>query len=267
MAKLYPEEFYNSVDYFLDRHVREGRGDNICAYTDKGNYTYRDIYKMSNKMANMFRRLNIRMGDRIVMIVLDTPWFYSPFWGAVRMGAVPVPSSTMLTTNDYEYYLNDSQAGTLVVSERLLPVVKEIEELRFLRNIIVVNDDGEFSTPYKQMYDQASEESETAFTTKDDIAFWLYTSGTTGGPKGAVHSQSDMQFSCETYGKHVLDIAEEDICYSAARLFFAYGLGNAMFFPMGVGASAVLNPDPPTPANAFRLNPFWSDAGVSGKNG
>jgi len=100
MGKLYPEEFYNSVDYFIDRHVREGRGDRACAITDQGNYTYRDMQKMTNKMANMFRKLDIRVGDRIIMIVLDTPWFYSTFWGAVRMGAVPVPSNTMLTSDD-----------------------------------------------------------------------------------------------------------------------------------------------------------------------
>ncbi|ABC76683.1 benzoate-CoA ligase family protein [Syntrophus aciditrophicus] len=253
MAKLYPEEFYNSADWFVDRHVREGRGDNICAYTDKGNYTYRDIQKMANKMANMFKDLDIRMGDRIIMLVLDTPWFYSTFWGAVKMGAVPVPSSTMLTPADYEYYLNDSQARTLVVSSRLLPVVNQIEELRFLKNMIVVDDDGVFSTPYQQIYASASDEFQTVFTSADDVAFWLYTSGTTGGPKGAVHSQSDMQYSAEAYGKHILEITEKDICYSAARLFFTYGLGNAMFFPMSVGAAAVLNPDPPAPAHVFRL--------------
>ncbi len=253
MAKLYPEEFYNSADWFLDRHIREGRGENICAYTDKGNYTYRDIQKMANKMANMFKNLDIRIGDRIIMIVLDTPWFYSTFWGATKMGAVPVPSSTMLTSADYEYYLNDSQARTLVVSSRLLPVVNEIEELRYLQHIIVVDDDGAFSSPYKQMYDAASEEFQTVFTTAEDTAFWLYTSGTTGGPKGAVHTMTDMQYSAEHYAKHILEITEKDICYSAARLFFAYGLGNAMVFPMSVGAATVLNPDPPAPAHVYRL--------------
>ncbi len=254
MGKLYPEEFYNSVDYFIDRHIREGRGDKVCAITDQGNFTYGQMQKMTNKMANLFRKLEIKVGERIIMLVLDSPWFFSTFWGAVRMGAVPVPSNTMLTSDDYEYYLNDSQAVALVISERLLPVIKAIEgELPFLRDILVVSDNGEFQPPYSQIYAAAAEEAETVFATKDDIAFWLYTSGTTGGPKGAVHSQSDMQYCADTYGKHILNLQENDIVYSAARLFFAYGIGNGMFYPLSIGGASILNPDPPTPAHAFRL--------------
>lgn len=247
------KNFFNAADYFLDRNIRQGRGHEIAVYTEYKNYTYNDIQKMTNKTANAFREIGLQIDDRIMILMLDVPQFYSAFWGAIKIGAVPIPVNTMLTSADYEYYLNDSRVKALVVSEQLLPLIRDIDEdLLYLRDLIIISETSGAHIPFKQKYKHAPVTIKTALTSKDDVGFWLYSSGSTGSPKGAIHSQYDMVVTSEAYAKGVLGLTENDICFSAARLFFAYGLGNGMYFPMAVGGAAVLNPNPPTPENVFR---------------
>ncbi len=247
------EGHFNAADYFVDRNIREGRGEKVAIYTEERNYTYSDVEKMTNKTANAFRERGLRIDDRLMLLMLDVPAFYAVFWGAIKMGAVPIPINTMMTPPDYEYYLNDSRAKTLVVSEQLLPLINQIEgDLPYLRDLIIVSEESGVCIPFKQSYKRAPSTFKTVETNADDVAFWLYSSGSTGSPKGTVHSQYDMVASAESFGRKVLQLTEDDICFSAARLFFAYGLGNGMFLPMSMGASAVLNPDPPTPKGVFQ---------------
>ncbi len=247
------KDFFNATDYFVDRNVRQGRGHKVAIYTEIRNYTYNDIQKMVNKTANAFRDLGVRFDDRVMMLMLDVPQFFAVFWGAVRIGAVPVPVNTMLTPGDYEYYLNDSRARVLVVSDALVPVLSQIKgDLPYLRDLIVINETTGAYLPFKQMYKRATATIKTEQTTRDDVGFWLYSSGSSGSPKGAIHSQYDMVVASELYAKNILGLAEEDICFSGARLFFSYGLGNAMYFPMSVGGSSVLSPHRPTPEVMFR---------------
>jgi 4-hydroxybenzoate-CoA ligase len=246
-------EFFNAADYFIDRNIRQGRGHKVAVYTELRNYTYNDIQKMTNKTANALRELGVRVDDRVVMIMLDVPQFYAIFYGAIKIGAVPIPTNTMLTPEDYEYYLNDSRARVLVVSEQLIPVIAKIKgDLRYLRDMIVISEkDGAF-IPFKQKYRHAPETIKTEFTMKDDVGFWLYSSGSTGAPKGAIHSQYDMVAVSESFGQGVLKLTEDDILFSAARLFFAYGLGNSGYLPFSVGASVVLSSQPPKPEGMFQ---------------
>ena len=254
MSNIEKPEFFNAADYFLDRNIRQGKGHKICIYTEHRTYTYNDVEKMVNKTANALVNLGVRIEDKVMMLILDIPQFYAVFWAAIKIGAAPIPINTMLTPSDYEFYLNDSRAKVLVVSEELRPMINEIEgDLPYLRDLVIISEEKGARIPFKQKYKSASASFKTAFTTKDDVGFWLYSSGSTGAPKGAIHSQYDMVVSSKAYAQGVLGITEDDICFSAARLFFAYGLGNALYFPMSVGASAVLNPHPPTPQGIFGL--------------
>jgi 4-hydroxybenzoate-CoA ligase len=247
------QEFFNAADYFVDRNIRQGRGHKVAIYTEHRNFTYNDIQKMTNKTANALRDLGVRFDDRVLILMLDVPQFYAIFWGAIKIGAVPIPVNTMLTSEDYEYYLNDSRARVLVVSDALISLVGDIKgDLHYLRDLIVISETQGAYIPFRQKYKRAPMTIKTEFTTKDDVGFWLYSSGSTGSPKGAIHSQYDMVVVSQSYGQDILKLTEDDICFSAARLFFAYGLGNGMYIPMSVGASTVLNPHRPSPEAIFK---------------
>lgn len=245
---------YNAVTWLLDRNVEEGRGAKL-AFTDTvSELSYGDLQKQSCRVANMLRRLGVRREERVAMIMLDTVDFPSVFLGAIRAGIVPVPLNTMLTTDQYAYVLADSRARVLFVSEALYPVVKDIVGRMADLECVVVSGTNAFG--HLMLSEELAKESDsfaTVATHAEEPAFWLYSSGSTGMPKGVRHVHSNLQATADTYGKQVLGIKESDVCLSAAKLYFAYGLGNALTFPMSVGASTVLNSERPTPARMFAL--------------
>jgi 4-hydroxybenzoate-CoA ligase len=249
-----PSGSYNAVTWLLDRNVDEGRGGKL-AFTDTvSELTYGDLQKQSRRVANMLRRLGVRREERVAMIMLDTTDFPAVFLGAIRAGIVPVPLNTLLTSDQYAYVLADCRARVLFISQALLPVVKDmVGRMPDLDHVIVSGNDAQ---RYKKLADELAGESDaftTAATHADEPAFWLYSSGSTGMPKGVRHLHSNLAATADTYAKQVLGIREDDIGLSAAKLFFAYGLGNALTFPMSVGATTVLNSERPTPAAMFAL--------------
>jgi 4-hydroxybenzoate-CoA ligase len=245
---------YNAVTWLLDRNIEEGRGEKL-AFTDTvSELSYGDLQKQSCRVANLLRHLGVRREERVAMIMLDTTDFPAVFLGAIRAGIVPVPLNTLLTADQYAYVLADCRARVLFISEALLPVMKEIiGRMPDLDHVIVA---GKEAQGHRKLSDELAGQSDafvTAATHPDEPAFWLYSSGSTGMPKGVRHLHSSLAATAETYAKQVLGIREDDVGLSAAKLFFAYGLGNALTFPMSVGATTILNSERPTPAVMFAL--------------
>jgi len=243
---------YNAASEFVDRHVAEGRGDKLALICGDRRVTYRQVQEMTNRVGNALLQLGVEMEQRVLLLCLDCPEWVATFWGAMKIGAVPVPVNTMMRGADYAYFLNDSRAAVLVVSDALWPeVAKARGEMRSLRHVVVVGQPTGDLIPFGEWTAKASPHLEPAQTSKDDVAFWLYSSGSTGFPKGAVHLHHDIVYTTDLYARPTLGITERDITFSAAKLFFAYGLGNNLTFPFRVGATAVLYPGRPLPDAMF----------------
>jgi len=249
-----PDEF-NAASYFIDRHVHEGRASNIAIVCGERALTYGELHLRVNQLGNALKRLGVRMEERVFLLLLDAPEFAVSFFAAIKIGAVPVPVNTLLKPNDYKYLLNNSRAQIAIVSDSLVHAIHTIPrgELRYLETIVVVGTSVDDGVSLDELMKDCSGALEPARTSKDDAAFWLYSSGSTGQPKACVHLQHDMVVSTERYAKAILKISGYDRFFSVAKLFFAYGLGNGLYFPLSVGATSILLPDPPRPQSVFEV--------------
>ncbi len=232
----------NAVDWFVDRHVREGRGDRVAFIDPWRTLTYGALDTASRRFASALARAGIQPEQRVVILLLDTVDFPIAFWGCLRAGVIPVPVNTLLTSEMIAYILADSRAAAAVVSAGLVGAVPATAR------IIVSNPDGSAEgADFEAFLASGDPSTPTLPRSADEVAFWLYSSGSTGAPKGVRHVHAALWETAETYAARVLGIRADDVMFSVAKAFHAYGLGNSLTFPMAVGATAVFLPDRPTP--------------------
>jgi benzoate-CoA ligase len=235
-------ECYNAAQDLTERNLSAGHGKKFAYIDEAGSYSYSELAERVDGCANALLREGIRPGDRIVVCLLDTIDFPACFLGAIKAGIVPIPINTLFQAVDYAYILHDSEPKALVVSESLLSRLMEAVRICDWRGRIIVSGTSPSEYPaLSDLMETSSGAAQTASTRADDTCFLLYSSGSTGEPKGAVHRQASLARTAELFGQGVLGITENDVVYSAAKLFFAYGLGNALSFPLVAGATAILH--------------------------
>jgi benzoate-CoA ligase len=237
---------YNAAVDLIERNLAAGRGGKAAYLDDAGTTTYAQLAERVDRAASALRGLGLKREQRIGIAMLDTPDWAALFLGAIKAGIVPVALNTLLTPKDYEYQLNDSRARALFFSSALQKnfdgIQTKCSHLKY-----VVSD-----AQLKDLLTTAASKAEAAPTQRDEMCFWLYSSGSTGAPKGTVHLHSHLIATADLYAKPVLGIRESDVVFSAAKLFFAYGLGNSLTFPLAVGATTVLMAERPTPDSVFK---------------
>jgi len=251
-------ETFNAGAYLLDRRLQQGDGERVALHTPTGRVNYLQLDSLTRRVTAGLRALGLHRDDRVVLVMSDSVEMVAAILGAFRAGLVAVPVSTMLGGAELASIVADSGARALIATAEFAAAVQvAVDAADELEHLVLVG--GEVQVPVhvrRQSWavlvsGAGSEEvgnDGVAATTDDSWALWLYTSGTTGKPKGAMHRHANIRHVCETYGAHTLGITADDVCFSVAKLFFAYGIGNSLFFPLAVGASAVIEPRRPSPA-------------------
>ncbi|MFB4165877.1 benzoate-CoA ligase family protein [Alteribacillus sp. JSM 102045] len=251
-------ERYNAAIRFVDENVKKGNGNKTAIVCEEEKLTYNDVYMQVNQFGNALFYINVEPENRILIAAYDSLEFVTAFFGAIKAGAVPIPVNTMMKLHDYEYFLNNSRAKVLVVHEDIWNKIKDSRNrFLFLKHIIVISAEHSKMTDVINFHqfvgNAAVTELKEAYTTPEDVAFWLYSSGSTGKPKGVIHRQRSMEAAFENYAQKVLNISKYDRTFSASKLFFAYGLGNGLYFPFGAGGTSIFLKKKPTPERVFEV--------------
>ena len=262
----FPKRF-NMADYFLYHNLEEGRENKTCLYYEYDSWTYGEVARMSNRTGNALRDLGVRIEDRVLIVLPDCPEFVWTWFGAARIGAVITMVNPLLPADDYRYYLEYTRAGVAVVHESLLKTFAEAaQDATYLNATLVVRNpdavDQELVDPhqtpvkyfsFQEVVPQQPSICRSADTHRDDVAIWLFTSGSTGHPKGAVHLQHDLPFNTEVYAKRTLGVNGTDLTVSVPKLFFGYATGTNLLFPFAVGGATVLFSERSTPEKLFEV--------------
>jgi benzoate-CoA ligase len=249
----FPERF-NMAEYFLYHNVEEGRADKICLYFEDESYTYGEAVRWSNRVGNALRELGVRQEDRVLIVLPDIPEFVWTWFGAARIGAVITMVNPLLPSDDYNYYLEYTRAPVAVIHESLLDnFAAAAKTARHLRKVLVVGSEGGDFLSFDKISSEMPDELTPADTHRDDIAIWLFTSGSTGHPKGAVHLQHDLPYNTEVFAKRTIGVGENDLTVSVPKLFFGYATGTNLLFPFAVGGATALFSERSTPEKLFEV--------------
>ena len=249
------------ADYFLYHNLEEGRENKVCLYFEDQKWTYGEVARLSNQTGNTLRELGANIEDRVLMVLPDCPEFVWTWFGAARIGAVITMVNPLLPAADYEYYLDYTRAKVAIVHHSVLKTFAEAAaSARYLRSVLVVGDDTELPesttvkwTTFDKTVNAAAEECSPADTRRDDIAIWLFTSGSTGHPKGAVHLQHDLPFNTEVFAKATMGVNADDLTVSVPKLFFGYATGTNLLFPFAVGGATALFAERSTAEKMFEV--------------
>jgi benzoate-CoA ligase len=235
-------ELCNAADDLLQRNIDAGRGNKIAIVDDDGSHTHDELVDRVNRCSNVLREFGVQPGQRILLCLIDSIDFHTSFLGAIKAGIIPVPLNTLWTSSDYAYVLADSGAVATIVSEARQPVFLDAaKSVGWNGRVILSASKTQTNLPLlSRLLDSAPPRAETFLSRPDDVCFWLYSSGSTGKPKAAVHRQASMAKTAQLFAQGILGLNENDVTYSAAKLFFAYGLGNSLSFPLYTGATAIL---------------------------
>lgn len=248
-----PERF-NAAAFFLDRHLAEGRGGRTAFRFAGRAVTYEEVGRRANRLGNVLRSRGVHIEQRVLLALPDRPEFAEAFWGAMKLGAVPVPVSEALSADEYAFVLNDSRARAVVAGEEAAEAILSVRgQCPWLAAVIAVGRPRRGALDYERLLERASAELAPADTSRDDVALWGYTSGSTGPPKAAVHLHHDLVHAAELVGQGIFGIGPDDLVFSVSKLHFSFGLGNALYFPARVGAASLLVPERPDPARVFAL--------------
>ena len=264
MSVEFPERF-NMADYFLYHNLEEGRENKTCLYYRDQTFTYGEAARISNATGNALRELGVEMEDRVLIVLPDCPEFVWTWFGAARIGAVITMVNPLLPADDYRYYLEYTRARAAIVHQALAqPFVEAVAKANYLRSVLVV-DDGAMEEqlidrrgrvkylPFAETIESQTVACQAADTHRDDIAIWLFTSGSTGHPKGAVHLQHDLPYNTEVFAKRTMGLNENDLTVSVPKLFFGYATGTNLLFPFAVGGATALFAERSTPEKMFEV--------------
>src|ERR1044072_8422370 len=253
MRVEFPERF-NMGDYFLYHNVEEGREGKTCLYYREESYTYGDAVRWSNRAGGALLELGLRVEDRVLIVLPDCPEFVWTWFGINRVGGVITMVNPLLPADDYRYYLEYTRARVAVIHESLLDTFTQAAHgAQHLQNVLVVGHERGTFHSFAEALDAQSDDLTPADTHRDDVAIWLFTSGSTGHPKGAVHLQHDLPYNTESYAKGVLGVGENDLTVSVPQLFFGYAAGTTLLFPFASGGAAALFSERSTPEKLFEV--------------